>query len=51
MSEHIGQVLRVYITDSEGYNLGYQSGGGIEYLHHIPASRKRQRKGTQCPGV
>jgi hypothetical protein len=25
-------------------------GGGLEYLHRIPASRKRRQKGTQCPG-
>jgi hypothetical protein len=26
-------------------------GGGDEYLHRSPASRRRQRKGTQCLGV
>jgi hypothetical protein len=26
-------------------------GGGLEYLHRSPASCKRRRKGTQCPGV
>jgi hypothetical protein len=25
-------------------------GGGLEYLHRSPASRKRQQKGTQCRG-
>jgi hypothetical protein len=29
----------------------FQCGGGIEYLHRSPASRKRQRKGNQCPGA
>jgi hypothetical protein len=26
-------------------------GGGLEYLHRSPASRKRRQKGTQWPGV
>jgi hypothetical protein len=30
---------------------GVPCGGGIEYLHRSPASRKRRRKGTQCPEV
>jgi hypothetical protein len=25
-------------------------GDGLEYLHRIPASRKRLQKGTKCPG-
>jgi hypothetical protein len=26
-------------------------GGGLEYLHRSPASRKSRQKGTQCPWV
>jgi hypothetical protein len=36
----------------EGYihrDLSLQVGGGLEYLHHSPASRKRGRKGNPVP--
>jgi hypothetical protein len=31
-------------------DLALQVGGGLEYLHHSPASHKRQRKGNLAPG-
>jgi hypothetical protein len=37
----------------EGYiyrDLALQVGGGLEYLHHILASRKRRLKGNTVPG-
>jgi hypothetical protein len=32
-------------------NSSYPCGGGLEYLHRSPASRKRWQKGTQCPEI
>jgi hypothetical protein len=34
-----------------GQQVSAPCGGGLEYLHRSPASSKRRRKGTQCPGV
>jgi hypothetical protein len=34
-----------YISDRAGSNTSLPCGGGVEYLHRNPASRRRRRKG------
>jgi hypothetical protein len=45
------QTLNLYLRSV--WHILYKAvscGGGMEYLHHSPARRKRRRKGSQCPG-
>jgi hypothetical protein len=39
----------MFLRDIYG-DLAFQVGGGLEYLHRSPASRKRRRRGNPVPG-
>jgi hypothetical protein len=41
---------QAFLTDGGGRIQSFLCGGGLEYLHRNPASRKRRRKGNPVPG-
>jgi hypothetical protein len=50
-SHWFASVTATLFVSLRAYHFLNPCGGGLEYLHRIPASRKRRQKGTQCPGV
>jgi hypothetical protein len=49
--ERVLAIVKKSVKFFLAHGLNSPCGGGLEYLHPSPASRRRRQKGTHCSGV